>query len=131
MYEQNPSLFHHEGTNLVTQKNPCSNPMNKIEIDSIHVQLCMSFARKRPVKLRWWFKILRHDSDANIWHLTQGCKYYQEGDCHTYLKHQLDTDRVHSTTHKWQNWKSTLLTCLRHNMYRLEAVGQKSSNYNT
>ena len=31
--------------------------------------------------------------------------------------------------HNWQKWKSTLLTCHCHEIYREEAVGLKSSNY--
>ena len=31
--------------------------------------------------------------------------------------------------HNWQKWKSILLTCPWHKIYRVEAVGLKSSNY--
>ena len=33
------------------------------------------------------------------------------------------------TAHNWQKWKSTFLTCPCHKIYRVEAVGLKSSNY--
>ena len=31
--------------------------------------------------------------------------------------------------HHWQKWKSIFLTCPRQKVYRVEAVGLKSSNY--
>ena len=33
------------------------------------------------------------------------------------------------TDHNWQKWKRVFLTCLCHKMFRVEAVGLKSSNY--
>ena len=33
------------------------------------------------------------------------------------------------TAHNWQKWKSTFLTCPCHKIYRVDAVGLKSSNY--
>ena len=33
------------------------------------------------------------------------------------------------TARNWQKWKSTLLTCPCRKIYRVEAVGLKSSNY--
>ena len=33
------------------------------------------------------------------------------------------------TAHNWQKWKSTFLTCPCHEIYRVETVGQKKSNY--
>ena len=33
------------------------------------------------------------------------------------------------TAHNWQKWRSTLLTCPCHNIYRKEALGLNNSNY--
>ena len=33
------------------------------------------------------------------------------------------------TAHNWQKWKRVFLTCPCHEVYRVEAVGLKSSNY--
>ena len=34
------------------------------------------------------------------------------------------------TAHNWQKWKRIFLTCPCHEIYRVEAVGLKNSNYN-
>ena len=36
---------------------------------------------------------------------------------------------VSLTAHNWQKWKRVFLTCPCHDIYRVEAVGLKSSNY--
>ena len=36
---------------------------------------------------------------------------------------------LHLMAHNWQKWKSTFPTCPCHRIYRVEAVGLKSSNY--
>ena len=33
------------------------------------------------------------------------------------------------TAHNWQKWKRVFLTCPCHEIYRVQAVGLKSSNY--
>ena len=35
----------------------------------------------------------------------------------------------HLTAHNWQKWKRVFLTCPCHEIYRVQAVGLKSSNY--
>ena len=38
-------------------------------------------------------------------------------------------DYFESTAHNWQKWKRVFLTCSCHRIYRVEAVGLKTSNY--
>ena len=38
-------------------------------------------------------------------------------------------NRHNLTAHNWQKWKSRFLTCPCYKMYKIEAVGLKSSNY--
>ena len=42
---------------------------------------------------------------------------------------QISTFCASLMAHNWQKWKSTFLTCPCHKIYRVEAVGLKSSNY--
>ena len=43
----------------------------------------------------------------------------------SYMVHWLNNSQVHN----WQKWKSTFLSCHCHEIYRVEAIGLKSSNY--
>ena len=45
------------------------------------------------------------------------------------MKQKLPDTLWQLTTHNWQKWKSTFLTCRCYKIYRVEAVDLKSSNY--